>query len=177
MSKDALTLAYLNEDDRTYGLAGMTISLAALDAIDKVVKISIDEEGPMVTFSHEYYYSGSPSVSPKATWDHLLENLHLSASMVMANVMARSIVRLGQEVPQELLDTIYNTIAEEGREACNLEDDEIQALYQKALTYNRRIFRNPRLRPAIQELVRFIARQRTLSGLEIRDELHLLQII
>ena len=34
MSTDKLTLAYLNEDDRAYGLAGMAISLAALDAID-----------------------------------------------------------------------------------------------------------------------------------------------
>lgn len=29
----AMTLTYSNEDDRAYGLAGMTISLAALDAI------------------------------------------------------------------------------------------------------------------------------------------------
>ena len=31
-----MTLTYLNEDDKAYGLAGMAISLAALDAIDRV---------------------------------------------------------------------------------------------------------------------------------------------
>ena len=32
MSQEQFKLAYLNEDDRAYGLAGMAISLAAFDA-------------------------------------------------------------------------------------------------------------------------------------------------
>lgn len=39
MSNEALTLTYLNEDDRAYGLAGMAISLAALDALDRISSI------------------------------------------------------------------------------------------------------------------------------------------
>ena len=35
-----MTLTYLNEDDKAYGLAGMAISLAALDAIDRVAGVS-----------------------------------------------------------------------------------------------------------------------------------------
>ena len=53
---ESLTLHYSNEDDRAYGLAGMAISLAALDAIDRISSVSLDAEGPMVTFSHSYYY-------------------------------------------------------------------------------------------------------------------------
>ena len=70
MSQQTLTLAYLNEDDRAYGLAGMMISLASLRAIDRVAEVSLDSEGPMVEFSHEYYFPGSPSISPKSTWDN-----------------------------------------------------------------------------------------------------------
>jgi hypothetical protein len=62
-----MTLQYKDEEDRAYGLAGMAISLAALDAIDNVTSVSIDTEGPMVTFSEEFYFSGSPTVSPKVT--------------------------------------------------------------------------------------------------------------
>ena len=51
-----MTLTYLNEDDKAYGLAGMAISLAALDAIDRVAGVSLDSDGPMVTFSHQYYF-------------------------------------------------------------------------------------------------------------------------
>ena len=35
-----LTLKYQNEDDKAYGLAGMAIALAALDALDRVAGVS-----------------------------------------------------------------------------------------------------------------------------------------
>lgn len=171
-----MTLKYSNEDDRAYGLAGMTISLAALDAIDRVVSISLDAEGPMVDFSQDYYFSVSPAVSPKAVWDNLLRNYHITASMVVSNVLARSIVRLGEEAPSDVMDSIYKEIETEGRESVGLEADEVKALYNKILMQNRRIFMNPRLRPAIAELVKIISRRRQLSGLELREELNFLQL-
>lgn len=172
----ALTLKYSNEDDRAYGLAGMTISLADLDAIDRIVSISLDAEGPMVNFAQDYYFSVSPVVSPKAVWDNLLRNYHLTASMVVSNVLARSLVRLGEEAPSDLMDTLYEEIEAEGRESVGLDPDEVKVLYNKILTRNRRIFKNPRLRPAIAELAGIISRRRTLSGGELRDELHYLQL-
>lgn len=177
MSNERITLTYLNEDDKAYGLAGMAISLAALDAIDRVAEVSLDADGPMVTFSHQYYFSGSPSISPKSTWDNLLHNYYITSAMVLSNIMARSLVRLGQEVPADILTTIHDEIAEEGRESCSLEDDEIETLFNKTRTYMSRIFRNPRLHPAIEDFTRTLSRRRSLSGNEILDELRALSII
>lgn len=172
-----MTLAYLNEDDRAYGLAGMVISLASLDAIDRVAEISLDADGPMVEFSHRYYFPGSPSISPKASWDNLVQNFHLTTSMVVANVLARSVVRLKEEAPAEIMNKIFNEVEREGRDTCSLEDDEIENLYNNALMRARRLFRNPRLHPAIDEFARVLSRKRRLSGMEIMDELHLLQLM
>lgn len=177
MSNETITLTYLNEDDKAYGLAGMAISLAALDAIDRVAGVSLDADGPMVTFSHQYYFSGSPSISPKTTWDNLLHNFYITSAMVISNIMARSIVRLGQDVPSDLLETIRREIAEEGRDTCSLDDDEIDTLYDKTRSYMGRIFRNPRLHPAIDDFARTLSRRRSLTGSEIIDELRSLSII
>ncbi|MDE6560329.1 MAG: hypothetical protein K2K75_03000 [Muribaculaceae bacterium] len=174
----ALTLEYSNEDDRAYGLAGMAISLAALDAFDRIAEVSLDGDGDtMVEFSNEYYFSGSPSISPKSTWDNLVHNFHITASMVISNVMSRSMVRMHRDVPVDVLGALHDEILREGRDSCGLEDDEIDALFNRTLSYSRRIFSNPRLHPAIDEFARIISRRRTLSGNEIRDELRLLQII
>lgn len=173
----SLTLTYINDDDKAYGLAGMAISLAALDALDRVSSVSLDAEGPMVTFSHEYYFSGSPSISPKATWNNLISNFHLTSAMVLSNVMARSLVRNGNDVPADVLHRIHDVIMEEGRDTCSLEDDEIDNLYNRVNSYMRRIFRNERLHPAINDFVRMLSRRRSLSGMEIADELRHLQII
>ena len=177
MSKQNFSLAYLNEDDRAYGLAGMMVALANLDAIDKVATVSIDTDGPMVEFSHAYYFSGSPSISPKSTWDNLVTNFHITTSMIVGNVLARSLVRLKEEAPQDVLKEIYSQVEEEGKATCSLENDEIEKLYDHALSRAMRIFRNPRVHPAIDEFARIISVKRSLSGREIFDELHMLQLI
>ncbi len=177
MSQQKLTLTYLNEDDKAYGLAGMVISLASLRAIDRVAEVSLDARGPMVEFSHEFYFQGSPSISPKATWDNLVQNFHITTAMVLSNIMARSVVRMKEEAPEDLLKEIYTEVEKEGRDTCALEDDEIENLYNNALTKMKRLFHNPRLHPAIDEFAHVISRKRNLSGREIRDELHLLQLL
>lgn len=177
MNKQKFSLSYINEDDRAYGLAGMMVALASLDAIDKVAAITIDTEGPMVEFSHAYYFSGNPSISPKSTWDNLVSNFHITTSMVVGNVLARSLVRLKESAPEEIMKTIYSQVEAEGKESCDLETDEIERLYDHALTRALRIFRNPRVHPAIDEFARIISLKRSLSGREVYDELHLLQLV
>lgn len=177
MNDNKLTLSYLNEDDRAYGLAGMMIALANLDAIDRVATVNIDNKGPMVEFSHAYYFSGNPSISPKSTWDNLVSNFHLTTSMIVGNILARSLVRLKEEAPEEIMKEIYSTVELEGKETCDLEKDEIERLYGHALNKALRIFRNPRVHPAVDEFARIISVKRSLSGREIFDELHLLQLI
>ncbi|MDE5652122.1 MAG: hypothetical protein K2G75_04350 [Muribaculaceae bacterium] len=171
-----MTLSYSNEDDRAYGLAGMAISLAGLDALDSIVDISLDADGPMVNFSQQYYYSLSPAVSPKSVWENLIRNFHITASMVVGNVLARSMVRLHEDLPAEVEREIYSEIAAEGADSCGLEKDETEVLYRRIMSQHRRIFGNPRLHPAITELARIISRRRTLSGLELREELAYLQL-
>lgn len=172
-----ITLTYKNEDDRAYGLAGMAVSLAALDALDRVAGVSLDAEGPMVSFSHEFYFSGSPSVSPKATWNMLVENFYITASMVVSNVMARSLVRMKREVPDAVIEEVRRAIREEGEDTCALEQDEADAIYRRSATGMRRIFANPRVHPAIDEFARVLSRRREMSGTEIYDELRMLQLI
>lgn len=174
---NTISLEYSNEDDRAYGLAGMAISLAALDAIDRVAEISLDRRDTMVEFSHEYYFTGSPSISPKSTWDNLVQNFHITASMVVSNIMSRAMVRMHRDIPVEILGEVHKEILREGQDSCGLEEDEIDALFNRTLSYSRRIFANPRLHPAINEFARIISRRRTLTGNEIRDELRLLQLI
>lgn len=177
MSKHKFSLSYQNEDDRAYGLAGMMVALANLDAIDRVATVSLDSEGPMVEFSHAYYFSGSPSISPKSTWDNLVTNFHITTSMVMGNILARTLVRLKEDAPEDTLKEVYSQIEEEGKETCDLESDEIERLYDHVLSRAMRLFRNPRVHPAIDEFARVISLKRSLTGREIFDELHLLQLI
>lgn len=174
---NAVTITYLNEDDRAYGLAGMAVSVAALDAFDSIVEFSIDAPEQMVEFSNEYYFSGSPSISPKATWNNLIHNFYLTSSMVLSNLMARTMIRRKNDLSQEMLSTLHDAIRDEGIETCGLEEDEIDEMYNRALSRMSRIFSNPRVHPVIDDLARIFSRRRALSGREIYEELRHLQIL
>lgn len=174
---EPLTLQYLNEDDRAFGLAGMALAVAALNAADLISEVSIDAPDAMVSFSHEYYFSGNPSISPKATWSNMIRNFQVTSAMAVANLFSRSLVRLHTQVPDELLNELHSTILEEGRESCALDEDEVEDIYRRVLTYNRRIFGNPRLHPSIAMFAGTISRRRTLSGREIEEELRMLQLL
>ena len=176
MSNATAKLKYKNEDDRCYGLAGMTITLAALDAIDRVVAISLDDDF-MVDFINEYYFEGSPTVSAKTSWNHILENFHITSAMMISNLMSRRLIYEKKEIDREMIDLLYETIAEEGKLSCSLEEDEIRELFEKMLSYSRRIFANRRIYPMVDKFVKTINERRTLSGSEVREELHILQLL
>ena len=154
----------------------MAISLASLDALDRIDDVFLDADGPMVNFNHTYFVSLSPSVSPKSVWNTMLGNLHLTASLVMSNVMARSLVRMGEEPGREVLDTLRDIVREEGVEMCSLDEDEADLLFNRVLMQSKRLFMNPRLHPAVAELAEVITRRRRLTAMDIAEELDLLRL-
>lgn len=177
MSKSVVELQYKNEEDKCYGLAGMAITLAALDAIDRVVAISLDTDDLMVDFVNEYYFEGSPIVSAKTSWNHILENFHITSAMMISNLFSRRMIYEKKDVEKEMLEFLYDTILAEGRESCSLEDDEVRELFNKTLTYSRRIFANRRIYPMVDKFAQVISKRRTLTGSEVREELRYLQLI
>ena len=176
LSENENKLKYQNEDDRAYGLAGMAIALGAMDALGLVAEVDLDARGPMVEFSHAFYFSASPSVSPKAVWRRTVENFKITSMMVMANVMSRYYVRMSQPLPPEILAYVRDTMTQEGAETCSLEADEVTGLFNLAMRDCHRIFSNPRLSPRVTEFAGTLGRLRHMSALEVADELHRLQL-
>lgn len=175
----SIKLTYHNENDKAYGLAGMALSIAALDSSDLITGISIDAEDDslMVEFSQQYYFGCFPSGTPKTIWQNTLRNFQVTSAMTLANIYARSLVRLQTNIPAKLLEKVHSTIIDEGINTCCLDEDEAEDIYQRMLSYNRRIFGNPRLKPAITAFADIISRRRSLTCNEIEEELRQLQLL
>lgn len=174
--KQTSPLAYRSEEDRSYGLAGMTLALATLDAIDEVVCINMDAHGPMVVFSNDFFW-GTQVASPKAHWHNLIRNYRITTSLAIANVLSRCLVREHGADPTEMLSELMPVILNEGQEVCSLEEDEVHTFYENTLMQTRRTFDNPRLHPYVDRLADILTRRRILSGREIAEELHALHLI
>lgn len=164
-------LSYKNEDDRAYGLSGMALALASMDALDRVAEISLDSDGPMVAFSNDFFYMGVQAASPKAVRQKLMENFQLTSVLAVSNVLARCLVRDRLPKADQMLAPIKKAISDEGRDELGLDDDEIDRLYAGVLAYSRRIFENRRIHPLIKEFAELLRSRRSLSGREIAEML------
>lgn len=169
-------LQYRNDRDRSYALAGMAISLAGNEAMDQIVRMSMDEKGPMIVFANEFYWGTSQSASAKAQWQRMLRGFRITTSLAVCNVLARCMVCERGADPTDMLEYLYRGVLEEGHEMCALEDDEVQEMYSALLNRSHRIFGNPRLHPVIDALAADIERRRTLSGREVAETLHALRL-
>ena len=85
------SIKYTDETDKSFGLAGMAISLMVWDAETLLDHIDIDS-GPdsAMHMAPEFYLS--PTVSAKAMWTHNLRRFEIVSAMLVANVACRHLV-------------------------------------------------------------------------------------
>lgn len=173
-----VSLKYIDEDDKTYGVAGMAVGMVIFDGEDLLSSISIDNNPhKVIEFTGEFYFSGNPHLSPKRAWNQILQHYNLSMAMLISNIMCRNIVMKKISVASDIRKAIYRIIEEEGRKSCSLEEDEIDGLFEKNYNYLHRIFNHHGVQSIINDFVDTLKTRRTLSRNEVLEELKSLSMI
>ena len=170
--------AYLDETDKSFGLTGMTLSLFAMDNQSMIRAVSMDApDSESVEFAPEFYFSGNPRLSARTTWNELVRQFQLLTAMSVGNVVCRHAVHYRRNIPADRLEGLHRTVVEEGTDACALESDEIDAIYNKILHYQLDFYNNPRVASIANHLSAQLRTRRRLSAGEIVDELHSLGLV
>lgn len=164
------SLKYKDDTDRSYGVAGMALAAFILDYEKYIASVSVERRGlDAVEFSPDFYMAAAgESISPKASWAHVIEQYQIIASMLISNVMCRSMVRnhaeLGISYHDAMLDALYDYAKE-----CQLEADEAEELFDKHYQYLNRAYHNSRLHVAAQRLVDELSSRHTLLHSDLCD--------
>ena len=67
-------LKYRNEDDKCYGVAGMTIGLLVFNGDKMLSSVSVDAPaGEMMDLTDDFYFSGNPQISASVVWRTLYQ--------------------------------------------------------------------------------------------------------
>lgn len=168
---DYSSLKYSDENDRAHGLAGMAVAMVAYNAQDYIVSISLDSTpGQGLTLAPEFGFNGNPRLSAKLAWKQILEQFELSAAMIMGNAVCRACVGQRRRPTDDVLHTLRTLISEEGKH-CELEDDEIDRLFNKNINYITRLFTHPGVMSVTTDFVSTVKNRRSLSASEILDKL------
>lgn len=169
---------YTDDADRAYGAAGMAIGLVVYDGDDILYSINLDAEpADMLALSPDFFFAGNPGVSAKAVWTQQVKNFNLGVAMLIANVMCRHMVHSGKEVPAELARELKNLAHEEGAGACALDADEVDRLFDKCYNYLWRVFSHHGVQSVARDFAANLTSHRTLSRLEILEQLHSLSML
>lgn len=170
-------LKYIDEDDKCYGITGMTIGMMIWDSENLLSSVSLDAPAEdAIEFSNDYA-SSTVNVSAKTEWNNIMKHYQLFVVMIIANVMCRNIVLRNTSINNELKNLIYKYIAEEGQEACSLEDDEIRKLFNKSYSYLQHIFSHNGVQNIVNEFTNKLKTKRFLNRTEITEILQALNYL
>lgn len=163
------SLKYKDDTDRSYGVAGMALAAFILDYEKYITSVSVERSGiDAVEFSPDFYMTACESISPKASWTHCIEQYQIISSMLISNVMCRSMVRNHMEVEMSHHDAMLDSLYDFAKE-CQLDTDEAEELFDKHYQYLNRAYHNSRVHVAAQRLVDELSSRHTLVHSDLCD--------
>jgi hypothetical protein len=169
-------MKYRDEDDKCYGLTGMAIGLTIFEAEDLFSEISLDGEGlDCITFTPAYYFPENPIIEPKDTWQHTLSRYQMTSALVIADAMCRTIFHDHKAIDRDLRGRLYEVISLEGKESCQLEDDEVQRLFDKTYRYLQKLLTNSQVQDVVKDFAGQLKKSRRMAQQDVAELLRVLR--
>ena len=170
MDSDKHPLKYADEKDRSYGLVGMAISLTVFDGESMLSALSLDNApGDGAEMAPEFHFAGNPTLSVGAAWRHTVKQFELTAAMLVGNALCRAYVGRKIRITPAVSKSIRDVVERVGNDTCDLDNDEIDRLYDRVHDNLERVFTHNRLASVANRFVDTLQRQRRLTAAEVAD--------
>lgn len=158
--------AYADDTDKSYGIAGMVISLNISEAEDALDHLNLDgdEDG---SFCLDPRYTLAPAGGSTAqAWHRMVDRYRLFISLVVSNIMCRHYVHRRLQLENYLIKDMRPLFTEEGHTFCALDDDEIDKIYRSVLSDMVRLYASPRIHDIARRYATALLSRRSLSHSE-----------
>ena len=163
-------LKYIDETDKSLGIAGMAITLVACDCEDMLACVSLEDGEESISMAEEFFFNGNPRLSAKIAWNEILKQFQVTAGMLIGNVLCRKFCK-GTSPDADLLKLVHDIIVEEGARNCSLDEDEADAVYNKNYRYYNRLFMHPTVAGVARDFATALRMQRRMTSGEVIENL------
>jgi len=171
-------MKYRDELDKSYGVAGMALGLAVLEADGLFTAVTLDGDGSeCIKFTPEFFFAGNPRLSARGAWKYILGHYRISVGLAVANALCRRMVLDNDKVDNKLRDELFYAAFEDGRDYCQLERDEVEPIFDEAFSNMVRLFSDSRVRKAMDTFADALKQRRTLSHIDVTDILQQLNLV
>lgn len=175
-----VTLKYTDEKDKCYGLVGTAVGMLVYECDDHLLGLSLDETDAdeSVRLVAEHYFAGNPQMSAKIVWNNLLSQYQMMVAMTVSNYLCRALVnRHVASVDPFEKNLLRQIIVEEGHDSCQLDDDEIDAMFNKGYVHMHRIFSHSGVQNVIHNFASNLMQMRSMDHDEIENQLMALRML
>lgn len=169
-------LRYVDEHDKSLGLTGMAISLMACDGERYLAAVSLDDVDNSFEMAEEFFFVSNPRFSAKVAWSELLRQFQISTALVLGNVLCRA-YSCGTTPDQDHISAAREIVGEQGHSYCDLDDDEIDNVFNKHYRYYSRLFSHPTVASTARDIADRLVERRTMSAGELFEALQRLNIL
>ena len=172
-------LRYTDETDRCYGATGMAIGLVIYDGDDMLAQIDLDatDGAEMLALTPDFYFAGNPGISARSAWNKMVSNFNIGVGLLIANLMCRHLVGRHQTLPDDVREAIHDIAREEGSLSAMLDDDEIDRIFNKSLSYLNRVFSHRGVQSVAHDFADELSRRRNMSRVDVLEQLQALRML
>ena len=169
-----MNLKYVDDKDKSYGLAGIAVSLFIYESDEFISSLSLDSEDE-ICFVPEFYVAANTDFSPKSVWAYRLKQYEMFIAMTCGNYLCRQLVLNKKSVDPFAKAELRKIIVEEGKNVCCLGDDEIDGIFNKGYFNMQKVFSHPGVQTVVNNFADKLENQRELSHDDIMTLFHSLQ--
>ncbi len=171
-------LKYKGEEDKCYGLTGVAMSAVIWDVENLISVISLDSDVfNSIYFTPQLNFDGNTDISLRNIWNHNVEMFRLSMGMILSNILCRTYVLEHKFINHKTKQYIFDFFVEEGKKSCDLEKDEVEALFNKNYDYLQRIFSHPEVQNIANDFAQRLTNSRSMTQTEIVEALQALNML
>lgn len=163
-------IKYRNEIDKAYGVAGMALGLAVFDVSALSQGIDIDASGfECLHFSPDFFFVGNPLMSAKDSWKNTYSHFQVMMGLSIANAMCRKMLLDHGTIDRKMRALLLEAACNEGMQACQLEKEEVEPLFNKYFTHLLGVFSNRDIAKAVSEFATIIRQERAIARQDMDD--------
>lgn len=170
-------LKYKDEVDKSLGISGMVVSLVVYDADSLLASVSLEEGEEAIDLSSEFFFPSNPRMSARIAWKEIMRHFEITTALAVSNALCRSYAGRGSYLPSESAAELKEFVIEEGRDHCDLDEDEINAVFDKCFSYFDRIFAHPSVRNVATDFAARLRERRRMSAGEALELMHALRML
>ena len=125
--------------------------------------------GFFTLFSPDFFLEGNLLMNAKDSWKHTYSHFQVMMGLSIANAMCRKMLLDHGTISRQQRELLLDAACREGMLSCQLEQEEVEPLFNKYFSHLLNVFSNHDIAQAVIQLASLLKQERTIARQDLDD--------